>query len=264
MPSSHSQTVDPTENLSTNTLKRLLETVTQTADRYVDLSDRRLVVLRILKELTGATAGYWAWGHEDGTEKSVVAVALINLGFTEQQMAAYVKASFAPEVHRDFVEPIKKRMGTQPQITLTREELYQELAWKETFLGQQLKLIGFEEWLQSIRYSREETWSQLFLLRSVGEMPFQPEDRALIDIAMSSISWLHSSQAESIPQEQLRGLSPRQRAVMLMLLDGVSRKQIASRFAIGEETVGDHIKQIYRHFDINTSGELSALFLRGK
>ncbi len=264
MTSSRLPTCDPVNSLSCNTIMKLLETVTQAANNYVDLGDRRLVLLRVLKELTGAAAGYWAWGHGDGSQNSVVPVALINLGFTEQQMADYVRISLATESQREFVEPIKKLKGELPQFTLIRADLYPELDWKQTYFGHQLNLIGFDEWVQSVRYSRSETWSQLFLLRAVGACTFQAQDRALIDIAMSSISWLHSSQAEFLPQEQTIGLTPRQRAVLLMLLNGLSRKQIASRFVISEQTVGDHIKQIYRHFDINSAGELSALFLRNK
>ena len=51
---------------------------------------------------------------------------------------------------------------------------------------------------------------------------------------------------------------------MLLLLDGFSRKMIAAQMSLGEDTVGDHIKNIYRHFQVNSATELAAIFLRSK
>ena len=64
--------------------------------------------------------------------------------------------------------------------------------------------------------------------------------------------------------EAFAGLTPRQRLVMLMLLDGLARKTIALRLGISEDTVGDHIKSIYTHFKVNSAGELAAFFLRSR
>ena len=47
-----------------------------------------------------------------------------------------------------------------------------------------------------------------------------------------------------------------------MQLDGLSRKQIAANLAITEQTVGDHLKALYKHFGVHSAGELAAHFLR--
>ena len=62
----------------------------------------------------------------------------------------------------------------------------------------------------------------------------------------------------------LRDLTPRQRAVAIKLLEGYPRKMIAQQLNITLDTVGDHLKAIYVHFGVNSSGELAALFLRSR
>jgi len=52
--------------------------------------------------------------------------------------------------------------------------------------------------------------------------------------------------------------------VLLMQLDGLSRKDIADRLQITIDTVGDHMKKIYDHFGVSTTGKLAALFLRNR
>jgi DNA-binding NarL/FixJ family response regulator len=115
-----------------------------------------------------------------------------------------------------------------------------------------------------VRYATFDTWSNILLIRGDGKSKFSTEQVQLLDAAMESIGWLHATAEEALPAESLRGITPRQSEVMLMLLDGYPRKVIAARLKIGQETVGIHIKAIYKHFDVNSSSELAALFLRGK
>lgn len=250
--------------LDADTAKRLFASTIQIGDRCSDLAARRLAVLQSLIELTFTAAGVWSWGYGDGSENTVMPVAVIPVGFTEPQMFDFVKFAMSSGVYTEIVEPIKLMKGTKSQIAVARSDLYDLQTWKGTFSCKALNEIGFEEWIQCVRYSSDQNWSQLFLLRANGQSSFSSSDRALVDLAMSSVGWLHASAAETLSAEERLGLTSRQRAVMLMMLDGHSRKQIASQFGIGEQTVGDHIKQIYRHFDINSLGELAAIFLRAK
>jgi len=257
-------TLPQTGQLDADTAKRLFTSAIQIGDRCSELAARRLAVVQSLLELTNAAAGYWSWGHGNGGDDTVMPVAIIPAGFTESQMFNFVKFAMAPGAHTEIVQPIKHMKGSKSQIAVARSDLYDLQTWRDTFSCKALSQIGFDEWLQCVRYSCDQNWSQLFLLRENGQPPFSPADRSLIDLAMSSVGWLHASAAETLSAEELFGLTARQRAVMLMMLDGHSRKQIASHFGIGEQTVGDHIKQIYRHFDINSLGELAAIFLRAK
>ena len=61
--------------------------------------------------------------------------------------------------------------------------------------------------------------------------------------------------------EKLAGLTPRQQMVASKLLAGLPRKAIARQLGIKLDTVGDHLKAIYKHFGVSSSTELAALFL---
>ena len=102
----------------------------------------------------------------------------------------------------------------------------------------------------------------MVLGRREGGQPFGPAEKALIELAISSIPWLWPGAEETVPQEAIDDLSPRQRAVMFLLMDGLSRKKIAARLGISEETVNHHMKGVYQHFGVQSATELSALFLR--
>jgi DNA-binding CsgD family transcriptional regulator len=105
---------------------------------------------------------------------------------------------------------------------------------------------------------------QFFVAREIGKPDFSDHESIALDLALESVAWMHSGIEESLPRETFVGLTPRQRIVMLMLLDGTTRKSIARQLRITQDTVGDHIKSIYNHFGIGSVSELAALFLRAR
>lgn len=57
------------------------------------------------------------------------------------------------------------------------------------------------------------------------------------------------------------GLSPRLAQTLARLLAGDSEKQIAARLQLSRHTVHVYVKSLYRHFNVNSRGELLAHFL---
>ena len=53
-------------------------------------------------------------------------------------------------------------------------------------------------------------------------------------------------------------LSPRQRDVLELLLNGDSEKQIAVKLKLSQNTVHHHVKAIHRHFRVSSRSELLA------
>lgn len=79
---------------------------------------------------------------------------------------------------------------------------------------------------------------------------------------MAGIGWLAPQVSESIPDEAFAGITPRQRLVMLFLLDGLSRKQIAANLGLTLHSVNDHVKALYDRFNVKSATELAARFLK--
>jgi DNA-binding NarL/FixJ family response regulator len=58
-----------------------------------------------------------------------------------------------------------------------------------------------------------------------------------------------------IEKPDFKPLTPRQKEILDLLADGLSRKLIADKIAIKEHTVNDHIKAIYEKLDVNSALE---------
>jgi DNA-binding CsgD family transcriptional regulator len=57
------------------------------------------------------------------------------------------------------------------------------------------------------------------------------------------------------------GLTPRVRQTLQHLLNGDSEKEIAIKLGLSRHTVHVYVKQLYRHFDVCSRGELLARFV---
>ncbi len=245
-------------------IKDLLQSVVRISDCESSLSNRRMAVLENLIKLTGAICGNWSWGYGFKEASSPMPIAIICVGMSEEQINGFTNMALAPAMDHEFRDPILQRMTGENQMSTLRQDLHDDSEWPNTFNRKQLSKIGLDEWVHCVRYSNDETWSILILYRQQGQSHFQLEDRLLVETAMHGIPWLFASESETLPRTAIPGLTARQRATLLMLLDGKSRKQIAKGFGISEDTVGDHIKHIYRHFNVGSLGELAAIFLRSR
>jgi len=57
-------------------------------------------------------------------------------------------------------------------------------------------------------------------------------------------------------------LSPRQRELVGLLLQGCSTKEMALRLRISQHTVNDHVKAVLDRFNVNTRAQLVATVTR--
>ena len=79
----------------------------------------------------------------------------------------------------------------------------------------------------------------------------------------SEADWLHHYGTNVTAKDKILKLSPRQRQVISFLLAGNSLKEVAQKLELSEHTVGDYVKQIYKHFSVSSRAELLAIFISG-
>ncbi len=111
----------------------------------------------------------------------------------------------------------------------------------------------------------------LALHRNRGDRDFSGRDVTVMNVLLPHISRslnhfdLMNSEVPS--QEHVRkkltglGLTRREEGVAMLVIGGLSNKDIAARLFIGEMTVKDHLKSIFRKTEIRRRGELAGRVL---
>jgi DNA-binding CsgD family transcriptional regulator/GAF domain-containing protein len=68
---------------------------------------------------------------------------------------------------------------------------------------------------------------------------------------------------DRVPPHRLAGLTPRERDVATLVIDGMTDREIAVHLSLSRHTVGQYTGQIYRKLAVRSRAELIALLLRG-
>jgi DNA-binding CsgD family transcriptional regulator len=92
-----------------------------------------------------------------------------------------------------------------------------------------------------------------------------PSDPAFTDrelVMLETLHHAHRSSALGQDNNSPPELPPRQRQVLLALLEGCSEKEVAAQLGISRHTVHIYVKAIYRHYGVCSRSELMSQLLR--
>lgn len=226
------------------------------------LKKRRL--MDDLSKLVNADGWLWSTSHVLQDQSQPVSMGLIHGGLTDRQITGWLEASQSncppPEDAPLAAETLRGK-----HFTRTRQQVVPDSLWYSHPAVQQHRLaVGIDHFLYSIYPVTDlNVWSCIGFYRQVGREAFSDRDRRLIHIITSEIDWLHRA---GIPTEEgvkVPQLPPRRRAVLIMLLDGRTRKDVARLLQISPHTVKEHIDCIYRHFNVSSQIELIQRFTKG-
>ena len=92
---------------------------------------------------------------------------------------------------------------------------------------------------------------------------FGPRETRLAHIVLTEIPWLHEEGWGEDRGASLGQLAPRPREILSLLVQGRARKLIADDLGLSIHTVHGYVRDIYRHFGVNSHPELMTRFTRG-
>jgi DNA-binding CsgD family transcriptional regulator len=233
--------------------------------RIAGLEQRRGEFLDWLMRQIGADGGFWCWGRGKPLGGDVTPVAAIVRGFSEEEWFKVVTIGMTDEAGDMYRKPYVPYLKQSNLVCFCRSMLWTDEQWQASPLYRRhLRDLGFENWCIGVRYVACDTWCCLSLHRRFGRPDFSPRDVTLTYAALGGIPWLSAEAAEASGDQSFDQLTPRQRAVMLCLLDGLSRKEISRRLEISVHTVNDHIKTVFKQLGVTSVPELAARFLKSK
>jgi DNA-binding CsgD family transcriptional regulator len=241
----------------------LLDTSSQLERRLSDLEGRRLAFISALTEAVEGKASFWGWGRGRPFDSSVTPVASIQFGFEIASWPQIVSMALSDEVNKQFNRPLMKFLDKSREVCVSRSEIWHDNLWYQSeFAHQLIHTHRLDHFLVCVHYLSQDSWTHWTVFRQAGKDDFSVRDRQLVLAALSGVVWMKPSISESIPAEAFRNLSQRRRTVMLLLLEGLARKEIANRLQLTLHTVNDHIKAIFEHFQVKSATQLAARFLK--
>lgn len=228
----------------------------------MELGSRRLSLLEQLSDIIGSVGGFWGWGRGRPGVTVVTPVSSLQFGFTPDQWLAVVETCFTEQARKVIQDPIFAQIAHRERATLSRSLIIADEEWQGSDIQRGLQAIDLSDFMTSVSYVSGDLWFCLTFFRGVGASPFGSREVEILELTAEAVSWLRPRVVESLPPETFKDITSRQRMVMMLLLEGMSRKQISTMLDITLHTVNDHCKELFRRFGVQSATELAARFLK--
>jgi DNA-binding CsgD family transcriptional regulator len=229
-----------------------------------DLADKKQALMQGLQELIDADGWLWSITHVEAGTRVPICTGLMHSGLTEDQLTGWLEASQSacppPEDEACF-----ELVQTGKHFTRTRQQLVSDADWYShpAVIRHRLQR-GIDHFLYSV-YPLEDPdmFSAIGFFRSVGRPPFSERQSRIAHILLSEVEWLHYAELPGERGRKVPQLSPRQRVVLIMLVEAHDKDKIADLLHLSPHTVKDYMKAIYKHFGVSSQLELIHRFRFG-
>jgi len=213
--------------------------------------------------LVDADAWSWSLGCEAMPGEQPVYRGLAYGGFDAGRYAELLLAAAHPDMAWASTRLLEEMRGRAAHVTRMRQQVVDEAAFAVSGVDAHLRNADIGPFIFSLRPIDDRAVSTISIFRRAGAPPFGEREARIAHILLSELPWLHErgwpeDRGASIPR-----LSPRQRTVLNLLLDGRSRKEMARSLALSEHTVAQYQKGVYAHFGVSSHRALLRRFQMG-
>lgn len=253
--------------LSNQDVRAMVRLLSKVAILDGELAVKKRALMVGLAELTGADGWLWTVTRLDMVRDAPMSLGMMHGGLTDEQVAGWIEMSHdlthPPPEH----EPLARALARSGHrhFTRTRQQIVSDEDWYRHPVVRQYRLErGIDHFLYSIfPLETPGVFSGVGLYRKVGREEFSARQRRIAHVVLGEVEWLHYAELPVDRGDGVPALTPRQRMVLVLLLEGRTRDEIARLLNISPHTSHDHIKAIYRHFTVSSQLALICRFKTG-
>jgi len=252
----------PDSPLDENDVRNLIRLLGEVIGAKGDQAEKRRLVMEGLCALLEADAWAWSLVHmEIGCAPRQV--VFLHDGISAERLPHYLNAIEHADLQWILNRFVGEAVNSRKPITRRDMQLFPE--WPE-------KSEAFRTWVDQARLRSfilmawpiaSGGFSGIGIYRHASRPHFGPRETRLAHIVLTEIPWLHEDGWGADRGESLGKLAPRPREILSLLVQGRLRKQIAEDLGLSLHTVHGYIRDIYRHFGVNSHPELMIRFTRG-
>jgi DNA-binding CsgD family transcriptional regulator len=229
-----------------------------------DLPERKRILMAGLCQILDADGWLWSATQVIENQNRPVSVGVLYDGLTHEEFSGWVEASQLACQQPPEDAPLTRLALQGQHFTRTRQQVVPDEVWYQHPTVKQYRLNrGINHFLYSIYPLSPSHCSAIGFFRRVGREPFTALQRRICHIVVANVEWLHRASFPEHRGEKCTLLTPRLRTVLIFLLGGKQRDEIAKLLHISPDTVKTHIRNIYRHFSVNSQVELMRYFQAG-
>jgi len=228
------------------------------------LADRKRELMWGLQRLVDADGWLWSATQVIPEQDTPMSVGVIYDGLTEGEFTGWVEASqLASDCPPEDIG-LTKLFLEGKHYTRTRQQLVSDKVWYNHPTVKRYRLDrGIDHFLYSVYPLGPTHCSAIGFFRRVKRKPFTELQRRVCHIITHEVEWMHLATFPEHKGEAVPDMTPRLRTVLVFLLSGKKRDEIAKLLHISPQTAKEHISRVYKHFGVPGQVELMHHFQAG-
>ena len=225
------------------------------------LAEMKRCLIEGLCQLVDADAWVWTLACRIEPDQPQTYAGLQHGGFEDDQFARFVQAVEHPDMI-PAVEPFFRKVNEKPcQTTMMRHEVDPHGLSEKGEVGKLWEAADIGSLIMSSHSFADGSQSAIGIYRKLDRKQFTPREKMMVHLVLEEVGWLHRMGWPEDRGASVPNLYPRERMVLNLLLDGMTRKEIAQHLEISENTVSGYAKQVYQHFRVRSQVDLIRKFL---
>jgi len=213
--------------------------------------------------LVDADAWTWSLGRIVEPGEQPVYIGMAHGGLDAARYSHLVLAASHSDMAWTSEKLLAEMRERGSQVTRRRQQVVDEAAFAASGVDASLADADIGPFIFSLRPIEGRAVSTIAIFRRRHDPPFSERETRIAHILLSELSWLHEQGWPTDRGATVPHLSPRQRTVLNLLLDGRTRKEMAGSLSLSLHTVAQYQKAIYRHFGVRSHATLIRRFQMG-
>lgn len=247
-----------------STVSQIVRLLSKVAGMSGSLSIKKRVLMEGLSGLVDADGWLWTATRVIPDQATPMSVGVIYDGITDEEFSGWVDASQVADPGPPEDPPLTALFQEGRHYTRTRQQLVSDEDWYNHPTVKKYRLErGLDHFLYTVYPLGPEHCSAIGFFRRVGREPFTDLQRRVCHVITANVEWMHYATFPDHQGAAVPDLTPRQRTVLVYLLDGKAKREIAGLLDLSEPTIGEHISKVYKHFGVASQVALMRHFQVG-
>jgi len=240
----------------------MVRLVADVAALRTDHASAKRFLMNGLMEMIGADCWAWmlAYLHP---EKPPVHVSIQHGGFSEERFACYLEAIEHPDMEMLIAPFARDIQAAGSHVTRLRQQIDPADNFSRSAVFPLWHAADIAPLMISGQRVCGDCMSAIGIYRRADQPLFNEREARLAHIILTEVPWLHANGWPEDLGVKTPTLSRQRRLVLNLLLEGHSRKAIATQIGLSIHTISDYVKNIYTTFGVQSHAELMRRFTKG-
>ncbi|RNC81388.1 MAG: LuxR family transcriptional regulator [Phycisphaera sp.] len=232
-------------------------------DDRVALATARRAAMDAIADVLESELWFRLTSKDRDPDPEPMVIDFMQRGMTDEEISLAMQCTQDPDNPPPYDTELTRRIRLGLDFAARRSDLVDDVTWYTSGHWEKWRShMRMDDFIVNTFPSDGGIFTTCAFHRRPDRERFTPEESAFAFDVVRRIPWLYLSTVAIDVGVPLDGMTPRQRSVFGLMLEGWRKRQIAEHLGISEDTANKYMKAVYKSFGVSGQVELIARVLK--